>query len=197
MQMGFFCNRIPKAANSTVTTTLARLKMGHDVPSKQAKKIFLSPAQLSGAEVARLDQLFKFAFVRNPYSRTLSAYLDKVARDLPSDEKVHRFADFITDLERGKLHSNAHWAPQSSLLLLPRGQFDFIGKTETLDHDLSTVLQRLCPEDAPPIKSTLSNATGANRKLMTYYRDDLAARVLHLYRDDFRLFDFDPSFPAA
>ena len=197
MQLGFFCNRIPKAANSTITTTLARVKMGHEVPSKQAKKVFCSPAQLSALEVARLDQLFKFAFVRNPYSRTLSAYLDKVARDLPRSEKIRRFADFIRDLERGKLYSNAHWAPQSSLLLLPRDEYDFIGKTETLDHDLSTVLQRLCPNDAPPIKSTLSNATGANKKLRAFYRGDLAARVLHLYRDDFRLFDFDPTFPAA
>lgn len=197
MQLGFFCNRIPKAANSTVTTTLARIKLGHEVASKPAKKVFCSPAQLSANEVARVDQLFKFAFVRNPYSRTLSAYLDKVARDLPRNDRVQGFANFIRSLERGNLYSNAHWAPQSSLLLLPRNQFDFIGKTETLDHDLRTVLHHICPDQAPTINSTLSNATGANNKLMSFYTDDLAARVLRLYRDDFMQFDFDSTLPAA
>ncbi len=197
MELGFFCNRIPKAANSTVTTTLARVKTGHEVASRRAKKLFCSPAQLSADDVARVDQLFKFAIVRNPYSRTLSAYLDKVARDLSRSEKIRGFAHFIRSLEHGKLHSNAHWAPQSSLLLLPRNQFDYIGKSETLDRDLNTVLQHICPNDTPAIKSTLSNATGASKKLQTYYNDDLAARVLRLYRDDFNQFDFDPTFPSA
>ena len=63
MELGFFCNRVPKAANSTVVTNLARLKFGRDVDSPDAKKMFATPARLSRAQVERFASLFKFTVV--------------------------------------------------------------------------------------------------------------------------------------
>jgi len=78
--LGVFCNRIPKAANSSVIVNLAYRKFGREIPSKEAKKLFLTPSQLRSSEVERVSGLFRFAFVRNPYTRVLSAFLDKIDR---------------------------------------------------------------------------------------------------------------------
>ncbi|WP_158523028.1 sulfotransferase family protein [Oceanococcus atlanticus] len=197
LDLGFFFNRIPKAGNSTVTTTLARLKLGHDVPSKRAKKVFSTPAQLNRAQLGELDQLFAFTFVRNPYTRVLSAYLDKLGRGQSRADQVRGFSHFIRRLETGALHKNAHWAPQTDLLLLPRERFDFIGKTESLNQDVNSVLNRLGRQSDQGIQQVLSNATGASKKLEQFYQGNLAQRVLHLYRDDFANFNYSPAFPPT
>lgn len=51
LQLGFFSNHIPKAANSTIVTMLTRLRYQQDFPPGQAKELFLSPAMLRQAEV--------------------------------------------------------------------------------------------------------------------------------------------------
>lgn len=194
--LGFFCNRIPKAANSSVVTTLARIKLGREVPSKEAKKIFRTPSQLSGREVAKIPSLFKFAVVRNPYTRTLSAYLDKVERRALRDNRETSFREFLKSLKDGELYSNGHWAPQSALLLLPLEQFDIIGKVESLDTDLPLIEEKV--QGTPPreqFKSFLANATGATEKLSAYYDAETADMVRLLYQDDFELFDYPLTIP--
>jgi len=197
LDMGFFCNRIPKAANSTVVTSLARWRFEQDIPSRQAKKLFLTPSVLSRAEVEKIDQLFRFAFVRNPYTRVLSAYLDKVERRAVRRGEESRFEDFLASLKRDQLHANAHWTPQADLLLLPFEQFDFIGKVENLTQDLETVRQRLLnvPIDAG-MRDERSNATNANSKIAQYYTPGCAEIVRDLYARDFELFGYSTELPG-
>lgn len=197
MELGVFCNRIPKAANSTVVENLARLRFGRHVPSKQAKRRFRSPAELSRSEMAEFDRLFKFVIVRNPFTRTLSAYLDKVERKALRRNREVSFEGFLGELETGALYSNAHWAPQSSLLLLPLDAFDVIGRTENLEADLTAVLERLAggPLDWPVV-SFRGNASGASEKLARYYRSpETVERVRSLFSDDFRLFGYSTELP--
>ncbi len=195
-ELGFFYNRIPKAANSTVVTNLARLKFDREIPPKTAKKMFRTPSALYAKEVSQFSSLFTFTVVRNPYTRTLSAYLDKVERRALKNNKETSFRDFLQSLEDGELYSNAHWAPQSALLLMPADQFDFIGKVETLETDLPFIKEKIqgkCPEE--PIRSILSNATGASRKLQAYYDDQTAEMVRNLYRSDFETFAYPEQLP--
>lgn len=79
-RLRFFCNRIPKSANSSVVINLAAVKTGQDIPSVEAKKLCTKPSQLKKTDVQALDDFFCFVFVRNPYTRVLSAYLDKIER---------------------------------------------------------------------------------------------------------------------
>ena len=196
-QMRFFCNRIPKAANSTVVTTLARLRFEREIPSKLAKKMFLTPALLHNDEVQDFDDFFRFVFVRNPFTRTLSAYLDKVERRAIRVDKPSSFKSFLYQLEAGKLHSNAHWAPQYDLLLIPVDQFDFIGRTESFDSDISTVKNQLLGQRSDePVKSILSNATNAKGKLDRYYDDETIELVRTLYQRDFEIFDYPLNLPG-
>lgn len=194
LQLGFFCNRVPKAANSTVVTNLARLKSGVDVPSKRAKKLFDTPAQLSRSQLAQFETLFKFTVVRNPYTRTLSAYLDKIAREVPPKDPQAGFAAFVESLARGKLHDNAHWAPQHALMLIPVAHFDFVGKVERLEQDWATIQARLRPDLPVTMTSMLSNQTGANDKLRQYYDTPQIRAIQHLYAEDFDVFCYERDF---
>ena len=198
LELGFFCNRVPKAANSTVVTNLTRLKLGHDVPSEEAKKISVRPGHLSGADMARFDEIFKFTVVRNPYSRVLSAYLNKVVR-FPERCGEISFAEFLQRLaaEPEFLYSNAHWVPQADLMLIPAKEFDFIGKVESLDRDLAEIKRRIRPDIKDEITTAGPPATGASKKLREYYSDDsLIALVADIYRQDFTTFGYSTELPA-
>ena len=71
-ELGFLYNRVLKAANTTIIATLASLK---GETKDNPKDVFRKPSDLDEGETQQVSSLFKFAFVRNPYSRTLSAYL--------------------------------------------------------------------------------------------------------------------------
>lgn len=195
-RLGFFCNRIPKAANSTIVENLARLSFGEDIPSKVAKKRFTAPSQLSRSEVNQIEDMFRFAVVRNPFTRTLSAYLDKVERRNREARRESSFGEFLQGLANGKLYSNAHWAPQHSLLLLPFDDFEFIGKVESLDKDLNHVRTRILGKQVEEtFKSFRANSTGAGRRLQEYYDDETVIMVLELFRKDFELFEYPHELP--
>jgi|AntDeeMetagen134_2_1112570.scaffolds.fasta_scaffold00065_7 hypothetical protein len=194
--LGVFCNRIPKAANSSVIVNLAYRKFGREIPSKEAKKLFLTPSQLRSSEVERVSGLFRFAFVRNPYTRVLSAFLDKIDRRERRKNREASFLEFLEYLEKDGLLSNAHWAPQTSLLLIPFNEFDFFGKTENLNEDLGFVLDQVQGhKENEKMLSALGNATGASGKLETYYDDQAKAKVDQLYREDFECFGYPMTLP--
>jgi hypothetical protein len=196
MELGIFCNRIPKAANSTVVTNLARLRFGQDIRSVPAKRMFQTPASLTAAEVARFDTLFKFVIVRNPFTRTLSAYLEKIERRAERKGKQTTFRQFLEEVRDGALYRNAHWAPQSDLLLIPLEQFDFIGKVESLEQDLAAIKHRIRPDEVLPVTSARSHATGASEKLARYYEPDLIDMVRQIYQRDFELFGYSTDLPG-
>ena len=200
LEYGFFCNRIPKAANSTVVSTLATIKFGHAVPSRDAKKIFLTPGHLNREQVAEFDSLFRFTVVRNPFSRTLSAYLDKIHRTAEKQGKqAISFEQFLDRLENEPrfLYSNAHWAPQSSLLLIPVPEFDFIGKVESLNEDIAFIQQKLKPDTIAAMNSAGPKPTGASKKLLAYYKSPRQIeQVQRLFKQDFDAFGYSTQLPV-
>lgn len=192
LELGFFCNRVPKAANSTIVTNLVELKLGQKVGSKQSKKIFRTPATLSKQELEQFDKLFKFAVVRDPFSRTLSAYLDKIDRKFNQNGTQITFKDFLYSLKAGKLHSNLHWTPQTSLFLIPFEEFDFIGRFENLNEDLGQIISRIngqasnqdFEQQGPP-------STNASDKLLKYYDDECIQLMQELFAKDFELLGYN------
>jgi hypothetical protein len=194
----FFFNRIPKSANSTVSIQLAELKLGRTATEREAKRAFARPSELTAAEVAAFERFFKFTVVRNPYSRALSAYLDKIVsgrklaylRRAPGAAPLPSFADFCTYLDRGGLHENAHWAPQTSLMLIPIDRFDFMGRVETLSEDLKRILERVAPRGAVAGSDVASRRPRASASLAAHYDDRCAEIVRRLYRSDFEAFGY-------
>ncbi len=203
----FFYNRIPKVANSTIVNTLAccsaTLRGIH--PDVDGKNFFSRPAFV-GARIACdiRDKYFKFTFVRNPFTRVLSAYLDKIVRvgsrrhyrrygqwaAKKGASKTPSFADFCSYLDDGGLYEDAHWAPQLDCLLIPVSEFDFVGRFERLDTDLQTVLKRIFPVQVVSIRSSGPSKTHASDKLHQHYSDREVEIVGRLYADDFRTFGY-------
>ncbi len=194
-----FFNRVPKCANSTVAVRLVELRLRRIVPAREAKRSFARPSDLDANEVAELDDFFKFTVVRNPYARALSAYLNKIASGRKRKylqragiEAIDpSFRDFCTYLDHGGLFENAHWAPQTSLMLLPVERFDRIGKVETLSEDLRAIFARIAPgRPATSAERSGPAATHAESKLAAHYDETSAAIVARLYRSDFETFGY-------
>jgi hypothetical protein len=144
------------------------------------------------------SEMFRFAFVRNPYSRALSCYLEKIVgeqwlRDLrlprlgfDPDEQVS-FAMFLERVaDQPPAQMDIHWAPQSHLLSLGKVTYGFLGRFESFHADLSAVVDRVGFE-APDhlLRERSAHTTDARKKIAQYYDDHTVRLVRQLYRDDF------------
>lgn len=113
----------------------------------------------------------KYAMVRNPYTRTLSAYLNKIENRLSGprfeddvfataiaeiesfregtlDPRRHPQVDFEVFLRWIKASpspwaTNEHWAPQSTILGLPELRYDLMGRFEHMERDAPHLLSAM------------------------------------------------------
>jgi hypothetical protein len=152
---------------------------------------------------------FRFAFVRNPYSRALSCYLEKIAGEqwlremrLPKlgfkpDENVE-FVEFLRRVaEQAPEDMDIHWAPQQHLLSLGKVRYGFLGRFESFRQDLLSVIGHLemtVPEGL--LQRTTPHTTNARDKILEYYDDESIALVRSIYRRDFEALGYglDPRF---
>jgi hypothetical protein len=202
----FVYSRVPKAANSSVVATLY---LEDDIKSLPASVEHLKCrdkrlVDLSRHEVERIEAEYcKFTFVRNPYTRLASCYLDKFKRPHPVGDRARRlmglkgsaevgfdqFLDFL-ETDRGRL-LDAHWARQIELMAFPLAKYDFIGSVENIEQDLPRLLDLLHISKKPrrfsphrtPSKDFLQNCTPSQLR-----------RILNIYQPDFLAFSysFDP-----
>lgn len=200
----FFYNRVPNAANSTITATLRSYSTYRRAFSRDdnPKDHFLRPSYLGSRNFRRLrDEAFKFTVVRDPYSRTLSAFQSKILRHRPQ-EKAFRawfksdatpsFLDFCHYLDDGHLWADAHWAPQSDIMLLPVETFDFIGRFENLNADLGHIVRTIFGDqiDFRIETSNISKPTNAQEKVPEFYGPAETKIVTRLFERDFQTFGY-------
>lgn len=153
-----------------------------------------------------LEELFgphggyvRFGFVRNPFTRALSCYLEKIAgeqwlRDLRlpklgfrPDEEVS-FRDFLERVaQQEPRRMDIHWAPQAHLLGLDRVGYAFLGRFESFRSDLLTVM-RVLDIDAPEELWTTGtpHTTNAGALLARHYDEECADLVRSVYAVDFQ-----------
>jgi hypothetical protein len=96
----------------------------------------------------KYNQYFKFTFVRNPWSRIHSWYLN-VQRD-PNHQKDYYYYNTITlydfisrNFNRGSLKSQLYWITDKKGNI----PLDFIGRFETLESDFKHIATRLSIKD--------------------------------------------------
>jgi hypothetical protein len=151
-------------------------------------------------EALESDTFFRFTIVRNPYSRLVSAWKNKIVPCEPGPaERVYvaikgrvpdmhakdlvRFDELVNYLRAQKDLNAAdpHWRRQVDHLFLEALNFSHVGKLENLGATLARFQQHLGL--AEPLTIGKENAS-APVGLATYDQD-LADKVYSLYQDDF------------
>ncbi|MEL6957337.1 MAG: sulfotransferase family protein [Pseudomonadota bacterium] len=154
----------PKVACSTIKLSLQRAERGDpsftpkpSVHSHSASPLltfadFDPPDQALSTALAKTP--FVFSFVRNPFSRLISAYLNKIV----TGQKQGRFReeagfdartcptldDFVAAVcSQDPLAQNPHWRVQGYNLSWDRIAYDFIGRLENFDMDWAAFTERM------------------------------------------------------
>jgi hypothetical protein len=202
----------PKVACSSVKKTLIRLeldapKLALDSDTIHLRKLspLLQPSQLSNiADILDSEALHRFVFVRNPYSRTLSAYLQIVRNPYPGrrlllarsgsealeNDGVIEFPDFLRAVAEQSIDAmDPHWRPQFYQCFFETIDFDFVGRFENFDSDLARCAERFGGEQH--IGTYASHSTSASHKLAEYYSPETLELVNKIFAVDFENLQYD------
>ena len=160
-----------------------------------------------------LNGFFKFAFIRNPWHRLVSAHKTLMNRQpfgaqeshdsplgltfakmheiMKGDKSFGAFVDFIKYKERDHTEFvNNHWRSQVGILLLGnrliKMKYDFIGRLENIEKDFPYALSKLnLPEE-----SLYKNNVSKKYNWKEYYNTKLIDKVGEYYTRDIEEFDF-------
>jgi hypothetical protein len=217
----YFYMAVPKVASSKIKMVLQQLE-GYPLPddpfdvhardrpgfSFVARLGEFSPDQ--AVAILTGPDWFRFAFVRNPYDRLLSAYRSKIA-DLtspyvgvrasilalagrrPDPDCAPTFADFASYVEaQPDLQRDGHWRSQAGILCLNDIAYDFVGRLERFEADFAHALRQFSAlESAAGALSEVVNASSPGGAADTYDAA-LAASVYRTYKADFDAFGYSP-----
>lgn len=201
---------VPKTAGTSLHSILTanKVQQYYDVESigksfrNKGTAIFghlglnqLLKAGLVTEEYAR--RAWKFAFVRNPFDRAVSIfeYLRLTTKDFPEPTTFSIFCRYLADgafkpvglyNHEGLNHMNpqAAWLLDDNQTLWP----DFIGRVESYDEGVQTVLNELNIPQLPTGVPKLN--TSSRKETASYYGKDEIAIVQKAYRLDFDLFGY-------
>ena len=156
---------------------------------------------------------FVFTFVRNPYTRLISAYRDKFRHPIGRSDyyldalryfglKLLRLDrteplpfEWFVDLATGTCRSGSdgHWMLMTSLVPSTSLECSFLGRVERFDEDFRMVLDRI---GEPSVKIPAVNATGRVVPA-DFITSPLQARIYRAYQDDFERFEYPYTLPVA
>jgi hypothetical protein len=207
----------PKCCCSTIKLTLQRLELGDlnfnrgnwEEIHVRTYSPLLGPQQV-GAFRSFLKEcgFLKFCFVRNPYTRLLSAYLDKIVpsevcrsdilcalegyRGTVSDRFV-TFSEFVSVIcDQPVEQMNMHWRPQYFVTMQDLLEYDFIGRFENFDGDFTRIGEMISGNFSDFILSEKRHATHADTLLEGYLTVNLKRQIYRKYKQDFEHFGYPP-----
>jgi hypothetical protein len=192
---------IPKCAGVSVCRSLfGDYGAGH-YPIRVFQEVFEPPL---------FDSYFKFAFVRNPWDRLLSAYRFLSQGGFNETDRrwarrylspYREFGEFVRDwVTPDNIASWIHFRPQVDFLSLANGKsgVDFVGRYEQLDADFRRVCERI------GVKNRLLHLNSNGHRGEDYrpaYDTETRAIVAEVYGRDIAAlgydFDDDDIIPAA
>jgi len=163
-------------------------------------------------EIALSPEWFWFTFVRNPYTRLVSAFYAKIIPGPRMPEggwyeyvrcRVRRngvltFESFVEYVQwafkenfpDGSRERDDHWGIQSRILLLDLLPYDFIGRFEYFETGIRLVLDKLGALDLMPL--AMQNHSVTSEKGSKFVYDERLAKIVYeVYRQDFERFGYE------
>lgn len=213
----FYLNN-PKVASSTILFVLQTAERRgvspsfeelHDRSKSPLRPLSKLPCPLE--TVLTSGMYFRFTYVRNPFTRALSCYLDKMvqnngerkrlAPELGFAEDYHpTFREFLEAVQRQPdERRDIHWMTQSLLLQLNTIQYDFIGRFESFSSSFPRVLERINvpPEYFSSADKRSRHPTNSASKLQEYIGEPAKKLILTIYESDFKALAYGSDLAAA
>lgn len=129
-----------------------------------------------------IDSFFKFTFIRNPYTRTLSEYFWRYGLNEFDSEKFHLFV-----IDNYMNPVDAHFLPQSFYFDI---EYDFVGKFESLKDDLQSLYNILNIEYS--ISDDRRNISKFNKRDLIPNIDKKTIQTINkLFESDFKLGNYN------
>ncbi len=136
--------------------------------------------------------LFKFAFVRNPWDRFVSAYEYLRGGSMPGYDKnycsvVNNYPSFEKFLLSKIWIDWIHFLPQFEYISVNNNVcMDFIGKVENIHTDFNYICKKInIPnQDLPHIN------VSKRKKYIRYFKDDLQQIIAEHYATDIKYFEY-------
>ena len=209
----------PKAGCSTIKLILQRMELddpeyhGDDLMDIHTR-IFtpmIKPSQVgSFHRYQNRADIKKFCFVRNPFTRLLSSYLEKIQQNKsikseilsllgmnPGDlSQAVSFHEFVSAISLQSISSmNPHWRPQFYQTYQESIEYDYIGRFESLENDLAEILAKIQPDYQKYWGSERRHASNANQFISEYYSPTIIDQVIEIYAKDFTYFGYPKKMP--
>lgn len=178
----FIFLHIPKCGGISIRTAFRWPKMGRHMNAKRTEWEF--PKEF--------DEYFTFSFVRNPWSRFLSAYTFLSAGGIGPRDKMHReqyikpyssFEEFVRNIFKIKISNQLHFRLQTTFV---NDKVDFIGRFENFQEDFDTICDRI---GIPRYELPHKNKT-KHKHYTEYYDDETREIVGKYYKKDIETFDY-------
>ena len=173
----YFTN--PKTASRSLRTHLRNNSI--ELEPETPKKITVN-----------IEDYFKFVFVRNPWDRILSAFLNKAVMGASKKNQLKRYAQFKdspfsefvysiknSDVNREERHI------RSQIKFVP-DYIDFIGKYENITADMN----RVCEEIGIPFDGFPHMNKTKHKHYTEYYDNETREIVAEKYAKDIEHFDY-------
>jgi len=195
-KFGLSYNKVKKNANTSVVLLLDHLQHEGEVSRRDAKWRTFGLFDVALSELGRLAQYHYFIVIRDPYSRVLSAFLDKFRHeefwssygDFPLDPDG--FDSFLAWLKAGGLNKDPHWDLQIKLMVWPLEKYDTVIRFENFAAEMHALFEsRNIQISAELLEDVLPSdhgkKTSAADQLDRFYTPARRQLVAELFRDDF------------
>ena len=199
----FLYNRVKKNANSYLSVVLNFISTKHVTRVVQSRRMAPKLRLLSEEEIGSLRDHRRMIVVRNPYSRTLSAFLDKFR--VEDIRRAHGefslepegFRQFVRWLDDGGLSANGHWDLQAKEILMPLNRYTDVVRFEQLDETLPQFFADVGIDISGMNRKGAfdrgrRHETNASERLRRYYDDESRDTVARLFESDFKALGYAP-----
>jgi len=208
---------VPKVACTTIKMALQTWEgcapepgRWADVHASRAGPALLAYPAAQIVEMLRSPDYLRFSFVRNPYSRLVSAWKSKLAWDDPQYDRLRAsirgacgypfadgqragpvaFRDAVECLLDDPAAFDDHWSRQIDLLAADVIDYHVVGRFERFGQDFHAILRRLqAPAEVIDVASQVYNPPRP-MALAALYDAPLAGRVYGHYIADFEAFGY-------